>query len=307
MTMIKHKDVLVGELQDLTEEIKLLTPTDTPLTTLLLGAGKVRQANDITVSWREKELNNQRGTLIVEGAEAGTPIRSTRTMKSNLCQIMEKVTSVSGTMRALNPKGIGDEFTTEVQDRLIELKRDMEYYFIQGTKAVEDGGTPRQMNGLLNLIHADNVVDVDAVGRVDNKGKLEEADLEDAMQLIWNAGAHGDCYMFVNAKEKRIINGILKNGANTRMYAEAGDNVLGVKVQRVETDFGTINIVLNRHMPTGQALIIDLAEVEIAELRPTFYEELAKTGDYTKGHVVNESTIKLLNSKAGAKIIGIAK
>lgn len=303
--MKKYADVLNGELQDLTEEIKLLSPTDTPLTTLLMGGGKVTKAQDITVSWREKELNPNRGTLVLEGAEAGTPIQSTRTMKSNLCQILEKVTSVSGTMRALNPKGVGDEFTREIEDRLIELKRDMEYYFIQGVKAEESGSTPRQMNGLLNLIHNDNVLDLSAVERTDNNGILLEDDLEDAMQKIWNVGAHGDMYMFANAREKRIINALLRNGQATRIYAEAGDNRLGVKVQQIETDFGTINIVLNRHVPNGQLLIVDLAEVEIAELRPTFYEELAKTGDYTKGHVLNESSIKLLNSKAGAKIIGI--
>ena len=49
-------------------------------------------------------------------------------------------------------------------------------------------------------------------------------------------------------------------------------------------------------------LTVDLAEVQIAELRGTFYEDLPKAGDYYRGHVLNESTIKLLNSFAGSKI-----
>lgn len=34
------------------------------------------------------------------------------------------------------------------------------------------------------------------------------------------------------------------------------------------------------------------------DLRGTFYEDLPKAGDYYRGHVLNESTIKLLNSYA---------
>ncbi|MBP3928106.1 MAG: DUF5309 family protein, partial [Peptostreptococcaceae bacterium] len=47
--------------------------------------------------------------------------------------------------------------------------------------------------------------------------------------------------------------------------------------------------------------------VEIATLRPVFFQELAKTGDYTKGQIITENTIKLLNSKAGVKIINIGE
>lgn len=68
-----------------------------------------------------------------------------------MCQIIEKVTQVSGTARALHPKGIGDTFTAEVQDRLIETKRDLEWYFLNGTKTLEADSTPRQMAGLLTL------------------------------------------------------------------------------------------------------------------------------------------------------------
>ena len=58
--MIKRKDFLENEVVDLTEEIKQTSPTDTPLTTLLMSRGQVVPAKDITVTWREKELNNVR-------------------------------------------------------------------------------------------------------------------------------------------------------------------------------------------------------------------------------------------------------
>lgn len=295
---------LAGELIDLSEEIALVNPTDTPLYTMIAGAGKIVKANDITVTWREKELNQTRGQLILEGAEAGTPINSTRTMFSNVCQIMEKVVSVSGTVRALAVQGIGDEFNAEVNDRLIELKRDIEWYVINGTKTLESGATPRQMGGLLNMLS--NVEDLNTKA-VEVQDTLEEDDILNAMQKMWAKGCGGEFYAFMGASEKRIVNNLLKSNTSTRLIAETGDNVYGVKVAKIDTDFGTLNLVLDRHMPSETIMILDMEMVEMAELRPTFYEDLAKTGDYSKGHVVVENTVKLLNQYAGAKIISIKK
>lgn len=299
--MVKRSDFLANEVVDLAEEIKLVSPTDTPLTTLLMGREQVVPATDITCTWREKQLNSNRGTLIMEGAEAGTPIQSTRRSLDNLCQIIEKVTQVSGTAQALNPKGIGNSFQSEVSDRLAETKRDMEWYFLNGTKTAEAENTPRQMNGLVNLVNADNVID--ATGKT-----FDEEMIIDGMQKIWDAGAQGEYFAFVNAGVKRMVNNMLKNGTNVRVSTdESLAQTLGITVQRIESDFGVINLVLDRHMATDVFLAVDLDCVEIAELRGTFYEDLPKSGDYYKGHIINESTIKLLNSKAGMKIVNIGK
>ena len=295
--MIKRSSFLENEVVDLTEEIKLVSPTDTPLTTMLMARGQVEKATDITVTWRERELNTNRGTLKMEGADAGEVITSTRGSLNNVCQIIEKVTQVSGTARALKPKGIGDTFDAEVQDRLIETKRDLEWYFLNGTKTLESDGTPRQMAGLINLVNANNVVTT--------AGALTENHILDALQKMWDKGAQGEYFAFVNATQKRAINALAKADGNVRWVVDNGSvaNKYGIAVSQIVTDFGTVNLVLDRYMDNNSILIVDLDEVKIAELRPTFYEDLPKAGDYYKGHIINESTIKLLNSYAGAKIL----
>ena len=295
--MVKRSSFLENEVVDLTEESKLVSPTDTPLTTMLMARGQVEKATDITVTWRERELNTNRGTLKLEGADAGDVITSSRGSLNNVCQIIEKVTQVSGTARALHPKGVGDTFDAEVQDRLIETKRDLEWYFLNGTKALESDGTPRQMAGLINLVNADNVVTT--------AGALTENHLLDALQKMWDHGAQGEYFAFVNATQKRAINAIAKAEGNVRWVLDNGStaNKYGIAVSQIVTDFGTVNLVLDRYMDNNSILIVDLDEVKIAELRPTFYEDLPKAGDYFKGHIINESTIKLLNSYAGAKIL----
>lgn len=300
-TMVKRKDFLANEVMDLRDEIALVSPTDTPLTTLLMGREAVVPAKDITVTWRERKLNENRGTLILEGAEAGTPIKSSRGSLSNICQIIEKVTQVSGTAQALNPAGIGNSFDAEIADRLLETKRDLEWYYLNGTKAEEADSTPRQMNGLINLVNADNVIDGTA--------GLTEDLLLDALQKMWDHGAQGEYFTFVNASVKRLINRLAKAGDNIRFVKgdEGVGKMFGVTYNRFESDFGILNMVLDRHTAANTLFAVDLEQVEIAELRGTFYEDLPKAGDYQKGHIINESTIKLLNSYAGAKIINLSK
>ena len=299
--MVKRSDFLQNEVIDLAEEIKLVSPTDTPLTTLLMGRGQTVPATDITVTWRERKLNDQRGTLKLEGAEAGDAIKSSRGSLSNICQIIEKVTQVSGTAQALNPKGIGNSFQSEVSDRLTETKRDLEWYFINGTKTMEADSTPRQMDRLMNLVNDKNVID--GTGKT-----FSEELILDALQGMWDHGANGEYFSFVNASVKRMVNGLLKNGTNVKVDIDNSmDQVLGITVAKIQSDFGVINLVLDRHMVTDAMLTVDLEQVEIAELRGTFYEDLPKSGDYFRGHVLNESTIKLLNSYAGSKIINIGK
>lgn len=299
--MVKRKDFLANEVMDLRDEIALVSPTDTPLTTLLMGRGAVVPAKDITVTWRERKLNEDRGTLILEGAEAGTPIKSSRGSLSNICQIIEKVTQVSGTAQALNPAGIGNSFDAEIADRLLETKRDLEWYFLNGTKTEEADSTPRQMNGLINLVNAGNVIDGTA--------GLTEDLLLDALQKMWDHGAQGEYFTFVNASVKRLINRLAKAGDNIRFVKgdEGVGKMFGVTYNRFESDFGILNMVLDRHTAANTLFAADLEQVEIAELRGTFYEDLPKAGDYQKGHIINESTIKLLNSYAGAKIINLSK
>ena len=300
--MVKRSDFLTGEVLDLKEEIALISPTDTPLTTLLMGRGNVTDAKDITVTWRERALNGNRGTLKLEGADAGSAIQSSRNSYYNLCQIIEKVTQVSGTVEALNPLGIGKSFEAEIQDRLIETKRDLEWYFLNGTRASESGSTPRQMNGLVNMIASANILGNETTTT------LTEDLILDGFQKMWEKGAQGEYYAFTNATIKRTINSLFKAGSNVRVNIENGlDQSMGITVQRVESDFGVINLVVDRQMADYTFFAVDLDQVEIAELRPTFFEMLPKAGDYLKGHILNESTIKLLNSYAAFKIINVGK
>lgn len=207
----------------------------------------------------------------------------------------------------------------EEQERLqAQAKRDLDLT-IKGLKldvvdAVQEMGLDAGFRNLIAVEDLATITDEDErkaklTERVKGMKKLFDAALTeehflDALQKMWDHGAQGEYFSFVNANVKRMINALAKAGNNVRFLGDNGSmqNVLGIGVQKIVTDFGEISLVLDRYADTKTILTVDLGEVQIAELRGTFYEDLPKAGDYYKGHVLNESTIKLLNSYAGSKI-----
>lgn len=123
---------------------------------------------------------------------------------------------------------------------------------------------------------------------------------------LWTHESVKEYYAFVNKDVKRQINDLYRNSENVRINVSQGmDQSVGITVQRIVSDFGTLNLVLDRHMDVNTMLIVNLDQVQIAELRGTFFEMLPCKGDSEKGHVMNESSIKLLDSYSGVKIINI--
>lgn len=298
----KATDLLTGEVLDLSDVISLVSPTDTPILSLLMAQGKVVPAGDINVSWREESLDEDRVNPTLEGAEASEAITTGRASITNTCQILSKVTAVTGTVEALNVKGIGKELNRQVLHRLTEIKRDGEYYALQGAKASESGSTARQMNGLLNLVG--NTVDLTAES---GDGKLTEDAINTAFKAMWDRGQAGGSNVIAvcNASVKGFINKLFKD-SSTLIANQGTNNILGTTVAKLVTDYGEAEIILDRHMPNDQLLIIDLDKCEIAELRAAQAEGLGKTGDNTKVLVVHEFTMKLLNKYSGSKIINIS-
>ena len=66
---------------------------------------------------------------------------------------------------------------------------------------------------------------------------------------MWDHGAQGEYFTFVNASVKRLINRLAKAGDNIRFVKgdEGIGKMFGVTYNRFESDFGILNMVLDRH------------------------------------------------------------
>lgn len=279
--MFESKNFTNAEQISLAQEIAVIGVQSTPLTSLLMAKG-VEKALSTVYTWREKTLDNTADISAVEGAETTDFQESARRELNNVLEIFKKGASVSGTALAMQ----STQFADEVNDRLLELKMNIEKKLIIGLK--NDGSaTPfkRQMSGLIEFADPTNAV----------KGAVNEDLIKQAMRKLWEQDlAEGNYYALVNADVKESIDNIYKDRYS---YQHLTTN-FGLVVDSINTNYGTVNVVLSKHVPADKAVFFNDGYVNLAYLREPAFEPLAKTGDSVKGQVVAEATLKVASPKA---------
>ncbi|HEX5201125.1 MAG TPA: DUF5309 family protein, partial [Actinoplanes sp.] len=93
-----------------------------------------------------------------------------------------------------------------------------------------------------------------------------------------------------NAYQKRALTQIFITEKN---YQELSRNVAGVSVSTIETDFGRLNLLLNRHMSVDDIVVISMDEcaprfLPIPGKGFLFEEPLAKVGAAERSQIYGE-------------------
>ena len=285
--MLDTNKLTAQENINLSDTIGLVAPKATPLFSLLLAQGRKVKAGAKYHTWREKSLDNSDAT----SKEGATPsfVNSGRAELSNVTQIFSKGTEVSGTAQATTEIGVSDLLLSEINDRQIELAIAIEKALLTGVKNDGSDGNARRMDGLINWIHADNVVEADTV--------IGEKDIRSLAKALFESGnEEGLFFCFVNADMKEKIDEIF---ADKYSYVHK-TNEFGIVVSEVVTSFGTINVVLDRFAPVNKIVAVNVDALKLAMLREPHYEELAKNSDSIKGMTVGELTLEVASKKAVA-------
>ena len=129
--------------------------------------------------------------------------------------------------------------------------------------------------------------------------------IDTLLLAMWNSGAPmTNPVVVVNGFQKQALSGIYG-------YAPEDRNVGGVNVQQIETDFGTLGVMLDRHMPTTALLVADLAYIQpvilyVPEKGFLFREPLAKPGSADKAQIYGEIGLDYGPQKWHGKITGLA-
>lgn len=270
----------------LTDEITVVAPKATPLMTLLMGNGKYKQTYGKIHTWREKSLDFSDAT-VAEGADAENFVHSARAELNNVLEIFLKATKVSGTAQATGK--VGDLFAEEINDRLAEVKVAIEKRLINGVR--DDGSVSgiRKMDGLINFVDEANKF----------SGAITEANIRGLARKLFDAGnENADIYALVSPDVKEQIDELYKDNYN---YNHTENN-FGLVVSSINTNYGTINFVVDRYAPADKVIAFDLNAVSVVFLRQPQFEALGKTGDNIKGQVVAEATLEVGSKKAVAEL-----
>lgn len=258
---------------DFSEIFAEINPAKTATLTQILDAKGVGTASGTLIQKKVKNLSKT-GTSggKAEGADAGAAEKSAYETVKNVCEIFSKVAEVSGTANAIN----GAAYSEELQDRIAEIKEDINASIVDGTYSETD---PRKMKGFLKF--AKKTVTVADV--------LNEAELDEAIQ---NVGSKGDLRLAINpANMLAVQRNLIGDKAAVNMTTK--EVVAGIFVNEYQSAQG-VNVKLYSEpaLPANTYMLYDMDKVEYLELvnRAMAVEPLAKTGDSEKAQVVTEVT-----------------
>ena len=105
--------------------------------------------------------------------------------------------------------------------------------------------------------------------------------------------------LMVNSYQKLALSEIYTVGMG---FQESTRNVGGVAVDTIITDFGTLNVMTNRHMPADTIALLSLEQLAPRFL---FIEPVAKDGSSDKFQIYGEIGLFYGNERAHGKITGL--
>ena len=307
--------------EDLSDVITMISPYDTPFFSMLQSVAATSTKHE----WIRDSLTAVDAGGAVEGDQFLGATLADPTRANNHTQILRKDFAVTGTNEAVTHAGMASQFSYQMMKALRELARNTE----QALLCQKDAGTPagsttaaRTMNGLYHeildadvAVTADNFL-FDVSATADGTGapgtatalQLTEAKFNTLLQRMWTAGVAPDTILASPAAKKDITG---YAGSSIARF-NVGKNDLVSNVMRYESDFGTVDVILERFGPTGHAttangatgLIVGAAgsktafalerqHLRKATLRPTVAERLPKSGDSERGMVLHELTLEV--------------
>ena len=283
----------VGNKEDVSDIITNISPFDTPLHSRL---GKTT-ATATYHEWLEDELGAARDNAFPEGFTFATEKVPARQRLGNYTQIMWRGIHVTGTQEVVAKHGLTSEMAYQMQKTLKELSMDWERALL--TQDTREAGTTtdmtRKFGGLPYWIvtHA-----------IDNGGTPRPLTFElinSALEEVWMDGGH-PTILLVSPRSKRIISTF--TAGSTKYMDGNKTRKLSQMIDVLETDFGTLQCVVDRHIPAGADVVYGLSTeyMKRAILRPFKQQEIPKLSDMERKGILGEWTLEMRAEKASFAI-----
>lgn len=292
-------------------ELFNITPNDTPFLSAIGGMTGGKSVTSKQFTWQTVDNATAAQTVVAEGADATFAERS-RSEVTNVTQIMQYGVHVSYTKQAatgnlsgesiLGNQPVQDELAFQLDMAMKRAARDIEFSFLQGTYVADTNvSTARKTRGMLAAISTNE--------RAAAGGALAQGDVDNVLKQMADSGAPFEQpVMFANAFQKQKLSSIFSSALS---LAPRDRNIGGVNITTIETDFGEIGIVFNRHVPADDIIIADLAYckpvfLDIPGKGHFFAEPLAQTGSAYKFQIYGEVGLEYGPEQFHGKITNLA-
>lgn len=233
------------------------------------------------------------GMAQLEGNDHAGDVTIHRTRVENYTQIIDRPITISGTARAVsyNPD-VADELDHQSAKGIREVMRDLERFMFRGTvtNSIGSDTAPRTMRGLMQAIATVNST------VATNSFTAAPIDyLSDTWQQAWNNGADDIDLLVCGDNYKKLI-----SRANTSLYnISQSETRRQERIEEIDTDFGRVQLMLTRWLPTNWAIGLSTRRVFATPLQGRSFavETISKTGDSDKRLVVGEYTLEHHNEQ----------
>jgi hypothetical protein len=316
----------IGIREDLTDIVALIDPQETPFVSNIKSGAKPKT---IKHEWQVQTLTAPSKTNFqLDGDDAPAASAAVaRVRLANYCAISRKVGAVSGTSSAVEVAGVANELDNQKMLKAVELRRDCEVIALDNNAYVTGSSlTARECAGLSAYItNTDNTGGPTAYSVAAGTGADAHAfgaGTSRAMTLSLlnsaNLEAHADGgkinMLMLSPRLKVQFSAIAQGTGATPIRYNLNSIKAGALIGAVDTwlsDFGSIDVMSNVQQTSDSgttnglddtAFLIDSRHAAICDLRPTFSEDLGKTGDNVKFEIIREWTLEVDAPKAHAAL-----
>lgn len=250
------------------------------------------------------------------------PVDNTTARKTR--GLLAAITTTAQTVEALIGDGSGaavweadDEVITEAAHGLVVGDRvriaitsgatgaSAGYFYVKTVPSASTFTVSTTYGGSVQAISADGVVDVY------KQNAVTVSALNSLVKSVYDNGGITD-----QASATLICNSTAKIQISTAYgeaygkFQETSRTVGGVAVDTILTDFGVLNVMLDRHMPQDTLVVASLEQLapvflEVPGKGHMFVEPLAKTGATDRAQVYGEVGLAYGNEKSHGKLTGI--
>ena len=287
-SQLRANDILKIE-----DELLRVTAVSTDSITVARGFGGSTAASHAdSTAWKIV------GNVDVQDAAVPTPRATTTANKFNYTQIYNDSVVVTSTAEAVRTYTRQDLMASLTADAIRLAWVTWERSIIYGKKVAPSSGVASAMDGILAMISTNAYAKAGAA--------FSEATLLTALQDVWTAGGNVDSLLVVlNAFQKSKVNQFLDS---MRMVPRT-ERTAGSVIDRYQTDFGTVDFMLDRNMPTDTVLVLDMSRIGFGPLTDHSLRAIPiprTTASKDTIQIWGQYTMELKNENAHAKITGLA-
>ena len=276
----------VGNKLDMSEIITNISPEDTPLFSRISRT----RATATTHEWLEDTLGEPRTNKEKEGYTYTTEAVTPRVRLQNYTQIMHRGIHVTQTQEVVLKYGLRKETAYQMQKTLKELAFDCEQALIQqDTKMLGSMDEARQFGGLPYWV---------VTNKFENEGTARDLTFDlinTALEQTWKAGGKPSV-LLVSPRSKRIISTF--TAGNTKYMEGNKTHRLMQMISVLETDFGTLQCLVDRFMPDDTIYGLSPEYMKKAFLRPFKTGDMPEISDMHRKYVKGEWTLEMRAEKA---------